>query len=514
MNEPNPMRADLENLIRSAYLVSQEVGQEVEIVLKAGLERPLSASEGVELLGRAVTTLKRNAAARRDTATLAALEGQVEAIVARIVALRRETPAAPASLATNGTAVVLQPRNGTLVRQVSPRPFFHGRAIPVTEGFMRTTDIRLWDRNERLEIHLAQFRERQGRAPNREELLDIMLGRMALPGADADDEFRIIELASSIAVNGVRKPPIIDHEGNLLDGNRRVTACHFILNSSDYAYEQKQRAEYICVWQLSEHATADEKGTVVVSLNFESDCKEPWPEYVKARKVYDEWQAMLSLEGRNPAADRQRELKEALSRKFALGSDTAVVSRYLKMVRVAEEFEEFHTNVQKREEYAVKHKAREFFQYFDELAKGAGEGGVANTLGQHPEYQQLVFDLLYQGKFKNWNLIRNLRFYSKDVHDALVRARDDADLVNAKDTVEEVLVDAKAKQREVRAYDANSRIERFVKWLEELPIGAFRDDIDGPHLEMLVRALQLVERQATAAAAPAVPAVPAVPADS
>ncbi|MEA5515784.1 hypothetical protein [Nodularia sp. UHCC 0506] len=59
--------------------------------------------------------------------------------------------------------------------------------------------------------------------------------------------------------------------------------------------EQKRRAEYIPVWQITEHATNDDRNAVVVSLNFESDCKLDWSDYIKARKVYEEWQAMLAL---------------------------------------------------------------------------------------------------------------------------------------------------------------------------------------------------------------------------
>src|SRR5437660_496758 len=78
-----------------------------------------------------------------------------------------------------------------------------------------------------------------------EELLDIMLGNIQLPGVKEEDQFAIHELARSIAANGVRKPPIIDIDGKLLDGNRRVTACRLVLDSQDFTIEEKKRAEWI-----------------------------------------------------------------------------------------------------------------------------------------------------------------------------------------------------------------------------------------------------------------------------
>ena len=145
----------------------------------------------------------------------------------------------------------------------------------------------------------------------------IMKGDMPLPGIEGTDQFAIHNLVKSVAVNGVRKPPIVDADGKLLDGNRRVTACYHILedNSGEFTADEKQRVEWLKVWQLTEHATAQDRDAVIVSLNFEPDNKQDWPEYVKAKKVHDQWEALLSLEPRaNPAAARQREIKREIAR--------------------------------------------------------------------------------------------------------------------------------------------------------------------------------------------------------
>ena len=108
---------------------------------------------------------------------------------------------------------------------------------------MRTRDVELWDGNERLDIHLNQFQQKFGRGPKPVELVAIMQGNMPLPGIDESDQFAISALAKSIAVNGVRKPPIIDVDGKLLDGNRRVAACYHILEDDSGGSPQRRNGE-------------------------------------------------------------------------------------------------------------------------------------------------------------------------------------------------------------------------------------------------------------------------------
>lgn len=488
------LRSALEAIIETAREVSSDLGAEVEAVVREGLARPLDAAQARRLLARVVEVVDRRAGAVVGDAEAAAIRRDLQRLDADVGA-SRDTPRAP--------AVTLENRDG-LGGPVNPTPVFHGRKIPMVEGLVRTLDIPLWDHNERLEIHLEQFRQSNGRGPTSDELLDLMLSRMQLPGA-LDDEFEIRKLANSIAVSGVRVAPILARDGTLLDGNRRVAACCLILSSDEFTPEQKSRVEHLYVWQLSEHATGDDEEAVVVSLNFEPDGKLPWPEYVKARKIHEEWQRVLALEPRTPGPKRLAELKRALAVKFAYGSDTGVVNRYLKMVDLATEFEDYHVNARERDVYEVRHRAGEYFQYFDELAKGASPGGVAHTLGQSDALKQLVFDLLFQGKFKNWRLIRSLRYVPEnpEFQEKLAQIRDRTtntpdELEQAQDDVEEVLGACLGKRAETRQLGANAKIENFVRFLEGLPVGAFRDHISDENLQRLLGALELVKPEVDA----------------
>jgi hypothetical protein len=271
------------------------------------------------------------------------------------------------------------------------------------------------------------------------------------------------------------------------------------LNSDDFSSDQKQKVEYLFVHQLTEHATDEDRDSVIVSLNFEEDLQKPWKEYVKARKVYGEWQAMLATAPRRLSPEREREMKRELSIKFALGSKIDKVNRYIKMVEWATTFEDYFVIEKGIEEYEVKHKANEKFQYFDELSKGAvSEGGVAYTLDRDEKLKKLVFDLLFQDKIKNWSLIRNLKYVGLEDREQLTRALNMPAGDDTEDYVDKILSDAKARSKEARVVGANQRIVTFVDWLEKLPIGSFSDpeDISTESLQRLLDALRLVEKVA------------------
>lgn len=499
--EPSASRELLENLIvdefriltERAYQVSADIGELVETALTAGSQEPLTVEAATSLLTQVVKALRNGATVRADTQTPAAFRGDLARFIADLVAARESlTVRRP----PQQQRINLVEHNSIVPRPVLPTPTFHEREVPVREGFVRTSDIKLWAQNARIDIHLAQFQRKHGRVPAAEEVLDIMLSRMDLPGVGKDDQFKIPELARSIAVNGVQKSPIIDVDGTLLDGNRRVAACYYILHSGgdEFDSEAKKRAEWILVWQLTEHATDDDREAVIVSLNFESDHKQEWPKYVKARKVYEDWQAMLAREPR-ASTKRQAAMKRELSKKFALGPDAAQVNLFVKMVDLANEFEDYQVADRKKDQFEVKHRAERYFEYFDELGKGTRPGGVNHALNQDESFKHLVYDLLYDGKFSNWNKIRELR-YIADNEEALAhlrKARVEDDVELAQDVVDEAIGIARTKRAETRQLGANTRIESFVKWLEDLPVKAFRDQIEPTNLQRLHKALKLVE---------------------
>lgn len=492
----NIVQAELNQIIENAFLISEDIGQEIELIISDGIESPLSSEEAIRLLTKVTKTLKNSDFVSQDSVAAKNLELQVGEFVEKLISERSNSPYVDED-PINESVVNLEEYNGIKPKQVKPVPYFHSRPVKMMSGYVDTRDINLWSDNDRLEIHIAQFIFDNGRNPDSDELLSIMLSTMPLAGiSDKNgDQFKIADLARSIAINGVRKPPIIDINGDLLDGNRRIAACNYILHSDEFTTEEKQRARKVFVWQLTQFADEDEKRAVVVSLNFEPDHKLEWPKYIKAKKIFEEWQHILGLESPPPGPQRAAHLKRELSKKYALGPDASHVNRFLRMIDWANDFKEHHIDNNNNNPFEVEHRTEKVFEYFDELSRGKGSGGVAYAINQDDSLKKTVFDLLYDGKFKRWSQIRLLKHFDDEMIEGLRKARETDDLNDAQEIVDMSLTDARNRQRESRVVGANPRIRQFVSWLEALPISAFRDDISDENLDALLRALTLVEKQ-------------------
>lgn len=494
MNDLNEMLGrEIALLFERARIISTDLAKEVEGIF-ANVDVPkLPDSEAALLLESVVSVIRLR---QRELGQTPLSEQQYEALLSQVRAARA-TVAADVK-GKGGKRAPFQEHNNIKPHAVKPVPVFHTREVPVLQGYVRTRDLDLWDSNERIEIHLQQFQRKNGRKPGPEELLNIMFSRLKLEGVTENDQFQIPALARSIATNGLRKPPILAFDGRLLDGNRRLAACYFILMHDGFTTEQKKRVEYILVWQLTEHSTPDDEEAVIVSLNFEDDHKQAWPEYVKARKVYDEYESALHLEGGRPTSERQREIKREVSMKFALGTDASIVNRYIKMVQMAKEFEDHHIVDRGRDRFEVQHKAADKFQYFDELSKGASAGGVSWCLGQSEPFKHLVFELLYSDKFKKWSQIRDLRLiYENEEALALLRkaaaapANAREDLEQIQDDVDDALAVGRIRRADQRAVGADTRIETFVTFLEGMSVKSI-SAVKPENLARLQRALRVV----------------------
>ena len=369
-----------------------------------------------------------------------------------------------------------------------PTPIFNGKAIEMREGYVRTEDLLLWPENHRIELDVAGFREKNGRAPGRDELIQILQGRMPLLATEKPDPYKIRALADSIAVKGVQVPPVIDWWGIPKDGNRRLAACMLILIDPDFTAEQKDRAARIRVWQTAENPSQDQIDAIVVSLNFEDDHKLPWPEYVKARQVARYWDE-LKLRFRDvPSAQDMRELRREVAERFAI--KTGEVTRYMKMVGWAERFQQHHVESRNRSDAEASFRANELFQYFYELDAGRGDDKLSVKMQEDDDFQALVFDLLYDGKFRNWTQVRHLRkvLSSEPALELVKKAHVTADPEEGRRLIEAGLDEARKDDLAMKRIGMGDWLAEIVKRLDGAPPVLWHD-VDTTLLRSLRRVM-------------------------
>lgn len=351
--------------------------------------------------------------------------------------------------------------------QVRPAPHstFLGRFIPLTEGYVNTHEIDFWQQNKRLEIDLRNFRRKENRNPDPDELKAMLWPKGSTAKGDPYD---IRELADDIAARGVVTPPVIDYWGTAWDGNRRLAASLFVLASDDYSDAQKENARRVRVYQTSEHATKDQIDAIVTSLNFGKELKKPWPEYVRARDVYDAYVDLRDLEAsRRTLADRdETKIRRRVAAKF--GIKTQEVTRYCKMVTWAIEFEDFHRE-QGRDENEIESRTAQVFQYFYELDAGMGDDKLANHFVDDEAFRTIVFDLLFDGKIKSFPQVRELRRVHKtpEAMEELSEAHAQPNTALGREGVEHAIFTAKKKSEESRQAGKGNELASIAKWLRE-----------------------------------------------
>ena len=283
---------------------------------------------------------------------------------------------------------------------------------------------RLWMGNHRVELHVKEFREVNHRDPDANELLDLMHGAVHLPSLAKDDPFKLRGLASSIARKGVERPPIVTWDGEPKDGNRRIAASRLVLADPSATPEQKERARWIRIWQAPEGTTDDLFEAIVVALNFESDYKEDWPEYVKARLVVNAYRDLKETWPGGLTSKRALELRKQVAEMYAI--EHREVKRYIDMVQWADDFEDYHTEERGLDPAGVRYKTNDVFQWFYEIQAGRGPEKVINKITQDDDLRAIVYDLMYD-VFDSGLQVRNLHKIVSDeaALDYLQKAHDE-----------------------------------------------------------------------------------------
>lgn len=387
--------SELPALLQRVVERAEDLGPEIEAAVSEAAAHQLDEETARRLFTRLLTILKTG----KDETTPAELVAEIEAEVRGLTAAPRQPggvdSSTPVTLEALTGKVDLIHWNGLTPHPVRPIPMFHGKHIAMFEGYVDITTVDLWEENDRADLNVQEFVEINDRRPEQQELFSLMTGQLRLPSLSKKDPFKIVELANSIARKGVERPIILTADGLLGDGNRRATAAKYVVETPGYSPEEKERARFVRAWVTPPGLTDDEFDAIVVALNFESDHKEDWPEYVKARRVVDDYRLRRSgVTGRFTTKD-DSEIKKAVASRFAI--KTNEVTRYLKMVQWADDFRDYHLE-NGREAAEVRYRTDEIFQWFYEIDAGSpkkGEVKITDRIDQDDALKTVVYDLMF-----------------------------------------------------------------------------------------------------------------------
>lgn len=472
---------ELGELIESATVLSADHGEEVEAAVRLAAEQPLDEDRARSLYTRILGILRAHNADELDNRERAEIADQIRAEVEEIVASVKRPPA------EGGVPFITY--SGLTPREVVPVPTFNNKAIPMFEGYVDVEKLQLWRGNHRLVLAVAEFEERNNRAPDADELVKLMHGTILMTGSKTSDPFKLKPLADSIARKGVEIPPIVTFDGEPKDGNRRIAASLLVLHGKEYSAAEKERARYIRVWRAPKGTTDDQFEAIVVSRNFESDHKEPWPEFIKGRLVVQEYELRKrQVKGRITRAELKR-IREELAKDFAI--KPGEVDRYDKMVYWADDFSAYHEEAG-RDPAVVRTTTEKNFQWFYELDAGRGNEKLTRKLESDDQLKGVVYDLMFD-VLDSGAQVRNLYRVVNDSETAqmLLKAHEimDSEPDRALDLIDDAITEAKRRDVKRRAIGFEAYLKSMVDRLGSTP----PDQWNSINTELLLEVKRIME---------------------
>lgn len=266
-----------------------------------------------------------------------------------------------------------------------PRPEprkFNMREFIGWEGRVTWTELEGWTDNPRLDMPVERFKEENaGRGPTNDELLEIMIDNSVGDRPDDedgnDDEIdsrrsrknKLLELAESIKLNGVRVPLIVTHDKRILDGNRRYFATLYLYKTTDDK-DEREKYSTLPVWVLPKGTPPEDENRVLTELNSINDCYVRWPYSVVARRIFQDYKNGATVD------DLQRKYHD-----WSKSRITTVIEAY----KVAAEFIEHHDDSIEARDLVYRKLI-----WFDELRRSN------NRAMAKVDFRNAIYDLILQ----------------------------------------------------------------------------------------------------------------------
>ena len=364
---------------------------------------------------------------------------------------------------------LLNPSDETIQR------LYHGKMIKLLQGHVRLSDVRGWADNPRLELEMRKWKSEFAGADMKQESLYDMMKKTK--------HVKLKELADSIRVDGVREPIVLTFGGKLIDGNRRFFASKFAYESESDA-AQKERLEKIPAFVMLADASTEDEQQILVEENFSPSLKKDWPDYVKAGKIYEEFEKGMS--------------KQAIALKFGWNPTQVggtlrtweVINSFLSYAVEAADMESGRGGLGLDHLEAVQ-IASDNYQFFNEAQKSLYAPLIKDY---DSDFAEMFFRLIAQGNFfTSFHDVRCAYDGYKDEVGRDIMERGDAN--GGKDI--RALIQMQ-KSRVKKAKSVQEDIAEFVQFLNNLSTKDLRD-ISDDSLEDLRKSLVLVQNLAQTA---------------
>jgi hypothetical protein len=351
---------------------------------------------------------------------------------------------------------------------------YNGRKINVWEGRVSVSSILGWVENPRIELVKKTLIQKIGDHPlTQDQIMDLMKN---------DPDVKLKELRDDIIKNGLREPLTLSFEGKLLDGNRRLFALKYALESMPPTDPNLQDLKIVNAYVLTQEATEEDEQNVLVEENFSASLKIEWPDYIKAKMVVE-----ADAEGLTP---------DQISKKFSWPKSK--IKETLKINEIISEFVTFAVSSPDLNdegggglgltEQDAETLASKNYQFFNEAQKSFFEAIKTDF-----DFKIQFFKWIYDGKFASFPEVRV-------AYKAWKNPEAKAALMGVEATAGKA---AKAildyNERIVRSTDeAIGRIESFVKFLTEMTATEM-SKLPSNSKDNLEKALQMVIKMSKAA---------------
>lgn len=237
-----------------------------------------------------------------------------------------------------------------LKESIASTAWFHDKKVEVYEGTTEINGISLWRENYRTMLdldHIQQILKKDLRKITDDEIIEHIL---------LHDLHKIPDLAKSIKLDGVRVPLILSYGKKLIDGNRRLLACRYLMKKEK---DHTEKFTVSIVKCLSPRVSKEIKLKIIAEMNFLPQHKEEWPRYVRAQFALQEYENFLRT---------SKNEKEAYKHvNYFLDIPPADLKRFREVLKMIEEYVKFVERAGKKKRQDAEIFGRSKFHFFEEL---------------------------------------------------------------------------------------------------------------------------------------------------